>query len=68
MSITATDEGHISEGEAVKITAYAIGGTVTISPETISPGEVAEVAVNPAESSLGENLTVISASTVSERR
>jgi hypothetical protein len=58
VSITATDEGPISEGEAVKITAYAIGATVIISPETISPGEVAKVAVTPAESSIGGNLTV----------
>ncbi len=59
LSVTIADQGPgVSEGEAVKITAYALGATVTVDPETIAPGEVAEVAVTPTEANAGKNLTV----------
>lgn len=57
--VAVADEGQGSgEGEAVDITATAPGATVTVNPQAITPGQVAEVTVIPNEASTGETLTV----------
>ena len=45
-------------GEAVDVWAIAEGSTVTVHPQAIAPGQVAEVTVIPDEGSRGETLTV----------
>lgn len=57
--VAVADEGQGSgEGEAVDITATAPGAAVTVDPQAITPGQVAEVTVIPNEASTGETLTV----------
>lgn len=46
------------QGEAVALTATAPGATVTIEPASITPAQVAEIAVIPQEASVGQELTV----------
>jgi hypothetical protein len=46
--VTVTEEGpESSEGEAVNISATATDATVTVSPQAITPSQVAEVIVVP---------------------
>ena len=45
-------------GGAVDVSAAAEGSTVTVHPQAITPGQVAEVTVIPDEGSRGETLTV----------
>ena len=58
--VVVADEGQGSgKGKAVDISATAPGSTVTVYPQAITPGEVAEVSVTiPDEAIVGENLTV----------
>ena len=53
------DEGPGSgAGKSVDISAAATDAIVTVSPEAIKPGEVAEVTVIPSEASIGSTLTL----------
>ena len=57
--VVVGDEGEGSgEGEAVSISATAPGATVTVEPQAITPGQVAEITVIPDEASTGGPLTV----------
>ncbi len=57
--VTVTDEGEGGgQGEIVNISATAPGATVTVGPQEITPGQVAEVIVVPDEASIGSTLTV----------
>ena len=57
--VVVADEGQGSgKGEAVDISATAPGSTVTVYPQAITPGEVAEVTVIPDTESTGKTLTV----------
>ena len=57
--VVVTDEGSESgKGNAVNISATAPGATVAVEPETITPGQVAEVTVMPDEASIDKTLTV----------
>jgi len=57
--VVVADEGHGSgEGGAANISATAPGAAVTVYPQAITPGQVAEVTVVPDEASAGETLTV----------
>lgn len=57
--VAVADEGQGSgEGEAVDITATAPGAAVTVDPQAITPGQVAEVTVIPDKASTDETLTV----------
>jgi hypothetical protein len=59
IEVTVKDEGEgIYGGEAVNLSGYAPGASVTIETKSIVPGEVAEVRVVPEEGREGENLTV----------
>jgi len=56
--VVVTDEGEgISKGKAVNISAKAPGATVTVHPQAITHGQVAEVTVIPGEVIIGEALT-----------
>ena len=58
--VVVADEGQGSgEGEAVNISATAPNATVTVNPQAITPGQVAEVTVVPVEASIGKTLTII---------
>ena len=58
--VVVADEGPGSgEGKSVDISATAIGATVTVSPEAIKSGQVAEVAVIPSEASIGSTVTLV---------
>ncbi len=46
------------EGESVDITATAPGAAVTVEPQAITPGQVAEVTVIPDKASMNKTLTV----------
>jgi hypothetical protein len=56
--VIVTDEGEGVGGKAVNISATAPGAAVTVGPQAISPGQVAEVIVVPNEASIGSTLTV----------
>ena len=57
--VVVADEGEGSgKGEVVGISATAPGSAVTVDPQAITPGQVAEVTVIPFEASAGETLTV----------
>ncbi|KUO41953.1 MAG: hypothetical protein AVW05_00605 [Hadesarchaea archaeon DG-33] len=57
--VTVADEGQGSGGgEAVDITATAPGAAVTVEPQAITPGQVAEITVIPDKASTGETLIV----------
>ena len=57
--VVVADEGQGSgKGEAVSISATAPGSTVTVYPQAITPGEVAEVTVIPSVASITQTLTV----------
>ncbi len=57
--VAVADEGLGSgKGGAVDITATAPGAAVTVNPQAITPGQVAEVTVIPDKASTGETLTV----------
>ncbi|MBA7476768.1 hypothetical protein ES707_12163 [subsurface metagenome] len=55
--VTVTDEGE-GGGQGVNISATAPGAEVTVSPQAITPGQVAEVIVVPDEASISSTLTV----------
>ena len=55
---TVLDKGDSGRAEAVNISAKAVGSTVTVNPQAIAPGQVAEITVDPDEASVGETLTV----------
>lgn len=46
------------QGQAVKISATALGANVTVYPQAIIPGQVGEITVIPDKASVGKNLTV----------
>jgi len=57
--VVVADEGRGSgEGKAVDISATAPDSAVTVDPQAIIPGQVAEVTVIPDEASAGSTLTV----------
>ncbi len=57
--VSVADEGEGSgKGEVVSISATAPGSVVTVNPQAITPGQVAEVTVIPVEASAGGTLTV----------
>jgi len=57
--VVVADEGRGSgEGEAVNISATAPGAAVTVNPQAITPGQVAEVTVIPDKASTGRTLSV----------
>lgn len=57
--VAVADEGEGSgKGKAVDVSAAAEDSTVTVHPQAITPGQVAEVTVIPDEGSPGEILTV----------
>ena len=57
--VTVTDAGEGGgQGEIVNISATAPGAAVTVGPQAITPGQVAEVIVVPNEASTGSTLTV----------
>ena len=57
--VVVADEGQGSgEGEAVNISATAPGAVVTVYPQAITPGQVAEVTVIPDKASTGRTLSV----------
>jgi hypothetical protein len=45
-------------GEAVNLSGYVPGASITFEPESVLPGEVAEVMIVPEEGRQGKNLTV----------
>ena len=55
--VTVTDEGE-GGGQGVNISATAPGAAVTVGPQAITPGQVAEVIVVPDEASISSTLTV----------
>ena len=56
--VVVADEGQGSgEGKAVNISATAPGASVTVDPQAIPPGKVAEVTVIPDKMSENETLT-----------
>ena len=58
--VTVVDEGQgMGEGKAVDISATAPGSAVTVNPQAITPGQVAEVTVIPHEASVNSTLMVI---------
>ena len=64
--VVVADEGEgIGKGEAVDISATATNATVTINPQAITPGQVAEVTLIPDEMSwewqeiVQDNITVL---------
>lgn len=48
----------VGQGEPIALTAEAPGGTVTVEPASLTPGQVAEVTVTPGEGAVGQALTV----------
>lgn len=57
--VVAADEGSgRSEGKAVNISAIAPASAVTVEPQAITPGEVAEITVIPFAVSTGNTLEV----------
>jgi len=57
--VVVADEGQGSgAGEAVNISATGPGSAVTVDPQAITPGQVAEVTVVPLEAGTGGTLTV----------
>jgi len=57
--VAVADEGEGSgKGKAVDISAAAEDSTLTVHPQAITPGQVAEVTVVPDEASSGKTLTV----------
>lgn len=57
--VVVADEGEGSgEGEAVDISATAPGSAVTVNPQAITLGQVAEVTVIPDEASANSTLTI----------
>jgi hypothetical protein len=58
--ITVEEESKSSsDSNAVAVSATSPDCVVTVFPQTITPGQVAEVTVIPDESQVGENLTVV---------
>lgn len=56
--VVVADEGEgVGRGEAVSLSATA-PGSVTVDPQAIAPGQVAEVTVIPDEASVGGNVTL----------
>jgi hypothetical protein len=56
--VVVADEGQgIGKGKAVDVSATAPGSAVTVYPQAITPGQVAEVTVVPDEASVGGNVT-----------
>jgi len=59
IQVTVRDEGEGDyAGEVVDLSGYAPGARMPIEPESISPGETAEVKIVPEEGREGKNLTV----------
>jgi hypothetical protein len=59
IQVTVVDDGDGDyAGEAVELSGYVPGASMTIEPESISPGETAEVSIVPEEGREGKNLTV----------
>jgi hypothetical protein len=59
IQVTVRDEGDGGfAGEAVNLSGYAPGASMTIEPESISPGETAEARIVPEEGRDGKNLTL----------
>lgn len=57
--VVVAEEGQkTGEGEDVDISATATGSTVTVNPQKVTSGEVAEVTVTPNKESVGGNVTV----------
>ncbi|MDH5362822.1 MAG: hypothetical protein OEY81_03235 [Candidatus Bathyarchaeota archaeon] len=57
--VVVADEGEgIGKGAAVDISATTSGSAVTVDPQAITPGQVAEVTVIPDETSANSTLTV----------
>jgi hypothetical protein len=57
--VTVREEGDGDfAGEAVELSGYVPGASMTIEPESISSGETAEVRIVPEEGREGKNLTV----------
>jgi len=65
IQVTVLEEGNGTyAGESVNLSGYAPGASVAFEPESIHPGEIAELKVVPEEGREGKNLTV----TVTGRR
>lgn len=57
--VVVAEEGQkTGEGEAMDISATVAGSAVTVNPQKVTSGEVAEVTVIPNEESVGGNVTV----------
>ena len=59
IEVTVREEGDgLYSGEAVNLSGYVPGASMTIEPDSILPGETAEVKIVPEEGREGKNLTV----------
>jgi hypothetical protein len=56
--VTITQEGEGGSERAVSISATAPESTVSVNPQAIVPGQVAEVTVIPAQASVGKTIEV----------
>ena len=57
--VSVSDEGEGSgKGEDVNMSADVAGAIVSINPQSIAPGQVAEVTVVPTEGNIGKTLNV----------
>jgi hypothetical protein len=56
--VTAQDTQATSASTAISMSATAPNCTVTVTPQTVTQGQVAEVTVVPIEADVGKNVTV----------